>query len=215
MMRPGVMMRFDHYRAWRRRNHNNCRSGRRWRSNYHCRSGRRRRHRAEFEIRRPSRWYRTMSGAAPLPGAVIPVPVLITRYPGAFPPIVTVFGDHYHCRRRRRRRRRRRHHIALFRRENYIIQIAEESVPPARIGTVIDAPPGNVSADTGTPGEDAPGSNQQCNFDFIFHRRIHIGWLRCCLPECRGTAQSIRRLPESAPTAASSLFCRYRGDGGQ
>ena len=124
---------------------------------------RRRRQRTAVEIRCPCRRNRTVSASTPFPGAVIPVPILITGNPGAFPPVVTVFGDHHSGGGDDDRllgdndRSRFSDNIALFRREEDVIEITEKHIDPAGILTVIDVPPRDMSAVTGASGEDAPG----------------------------------------------------------
>ena len=143
----------DHNRRGSRSHRNDCRRSRL----------RRRRQRTAVEIRCPCRRNRTVSASTPFPGAVIPVPILITGNPGAFPPVVTVFGDHHSGGGDDDRllgdndRSRFSDNIALFRREEDVIEITEKYIDPAGILTVIDVPSRDMSAVTGTSGEDAPG----------------------------------------------------------
>jgi len=163
----------DHNRRGSRSHRNDCRRN-------DCRRSRlrRRRQRTAVEIRCPCRRNRTVSASTPFPGAVIPVPILITGNPGAFPPVVTVFGDHHsgggdddrllgdNDRSRfsdndrllgDNDRSRFSDNIALFRREEDVIEITEKHIDPAGILTVIDVPSRDMSAVTGASGEDAPG----------------------------------------------------------
>ena len=148
----------DHNRRGSRSHRNDCRRN-------DCRRSRlrRRRQRTAVEIRCPCRRNRTVSASTPFPGAVIPVPILITGNPGAFPPVVTVFGDHHSGGGDDDRllgdndRSRFSDNIALFRREEDVIEITEKHIDPAGILTVIDVPSRDMSAVTGASGEDAPG----------------------------------------------------------
>ena len=150
----------NHYRGRRRRIVNN--HHRSWLGSFHndhrCRSrhcGWRRNRTAG--IRCPGRRYRTHTAAAPDPGAVIPVPILITGHPDALPPAVTVFRNHDHRLFHYHSRRRRWNHIDfLLRRKEYIIQIAEEYINTAGVGTVVDHPPRNVGTYAGASGEGEP-----------------------------------------------------------
>ena len=143
----------DHNRRGSRSHRNDCRRSRL----------RRRRQRTAVEIRCPCRRNRTVSASTPFPGAVIPVPILITGNPGAFPPVVTVFGDHHSGGGDDDRllgdndRSRFSDNIALFRREEDVIEITEKHIDPAGILTVIDVPSRDMSAVTGASGKDAPG----------------------------------------------------------
>ncbi len=143
----------DHNRRGSRSHRNDC----------HRSRLRRRRQRTAVEIRCPCRRNRTVSASTPFPGAVIPVPILITGNPGAFPPVVTVFGDHHSGGGDDDRllgdndRSRFSNNIALFRREEDVIEITEKHIDPAGILTVIDVPSRDMSAVTGASGEDAPG----------------------------------------------------------
>ena len=143
----------DHNRRGSRSHRNDCRRSRL----------RRRRQRTAVEIRCPCRRNRTVSASTPFPGAVIPVPILITGNPGALPPVVTVFGDHHSGGGDDDRllgdndRSRFSDNIALFRREEDVIEITEKYIDPAGILTVIDVPSRDMSAVTGASGEDAPG----------------------------------------------------------
>ena len=135
--RRGIV--YHNYRGGRRRcNHSLYRYRRRYRT---------------LGIRRPSRRHRAHSSTAPDPSTVIPVPILITGYPNAIPPTVTIFRNHHYglsnC-------RGWNYIDFLLRRKEYIIQIAEKSVESAGIGAMVDYPSRNMGADTGAPGKDAP-----------------------------------------------------------
>ena len=116
-----------------------------------------RRNRA-FRIRSPCRRYRAHTAASPNPSAMIPVPILITGNPNAFPPAIAIFRDHrrlnnYRCWRRRRLNyysRGRGYNISLLWREKYVIKVAEKSVYSTGIFPVINMSPRDMSVITGT-----------------------------------------------------------------
>jgi hypothetical protein len=90
---------------------------------------------------------------APDPGSVIPVPVLITGYPNALPPAIVIFRNHHRL--HHHRFWRRSNYISLFRRKKYVIKIAEKSVNPTGIFSVINMSSGDMGVITGTSGKKA------------------------------------------------------------
>ena len=157
----------DNHRRRRSRfafnDNNRCRSGCWCRCYYHRRRLYRRRRYRAFKIRSPCRRHGAHTSAAPDPGSVIPVPVLITGYPNALPPAIVIFRNHHrlnNCRGWRRRglnyySRGRGYNISLFRREKYVIKIAEKSVNPTGIFSVINMSSGDMGVITGTSGKKA------------------------------------------------------------
>ena len=124
--------------------------------NDYNRSGRyytRRRNRT-VRIRCPRRRNRTHTTAAPNPSSMIPVPILITGNPSAVPPTIAIFRDHHLL--NNHRFWRRSNYISLFRREKYVIKIAEKSVNPTGIFSVINMSSGDMGVITGTSGKKAP-----------------------------------------------------------
>ena len=164
--RSGYWCRCYYHRRRRSRSvfndNNRCRSGCWCRCYYHRRRLYRSRHRA-IGIRRPRRWYRAHAASTPNPGSVIPVPVLITGYPNALPPAIVIFRNHHrlhHHRFWRRRRlnyysRGRSYNISLLWRKKYVIKIAEKSVNPTGIFSVINMSSGDMGVITGTSGKKA------------------------------------------------------------
>jgi hypothetical protein len=84
---------------------------------------------------------------------VIPVPVLITGYPNAPPPAIVIFRNHHRL--HHHRFWRRSNYISLFRRKKYVIKIAEKSVNPTGIFSVINMSSGDMGVITGTSGKKA------------------------------------------------------------
>ena len=146
----------DNHRRRRSRSvfndNNRCRSGYWCRCYYHRRRLYRSRHRV-IGIRRPRRWYRAHAASTPNPGSVIPVPVLITGYPNALPPAIVIFRNHHRL--HHHRFWRRSNYISLFRRKKYVIKIAEKSVNPTGIFSVINMSSGDMGVITGTSGKKA------------------------------------------------------------
>ena len=131
------------------------RSRRRSIINDYNRSGRyytRRRNRT-VRIRCPRRWYRTHTTAAPNPSSMIPVPILITGNPSAVPPTIAIFRNHHRL--HHHRCWRRSNYISLFRRKKYVIKVAEKSVNPTGIFSVINMSSGDMGVITGTSGKKA------------------------------------------------------------
>ena len=123
--------------------------------NDYNRSGRyytRRRNRT-VRIRCPRRRNRTHTTAAPNPSSMIPVPILITGNPSAVPPTIAIFRDHHLL--NNHRFWRRSNYISLFRRKKYVIKIAEKSVNPTGIFSVINMSSGDMGVITGTSGKKA------------------------------------------------------------
>ena len=132
-----------------------CRTRCRTRFRAIYRTGWSRRHWTPFEIRSPCRRHRTVAMTAPDPGSVIPIPILITGNPGPPPPVITIFGDHHGCR-SCNHYLSRSYHIALLRREQNIIQIAEKHIDPTGIGSMIDTASRHMGIVAGASGKDAP-----------------------------------------------------------
>ena len=123
--------------------------------NDYNRSGRyytRRRNRT-VRIRCPRRRNRAHTTAAPNPSSMIPVPILITGNPSAVPPTIAIFRDHHLL--NNYRFWRRSNYISLFRRKKYVIKIAEKSVNPTGIFSVINMSSGDMGVITGTSGKKA------------------------------------------------------------
>ena len=142
-------------------------------------------------MRSPGGRDRTHSGSAPLPGAVIPEPILVSGDPRPFPPVITVFRDH-HCRRSRcdHNRSRFSDHHSRRRRKEDIIQITEENIYSGGVFTVVDDPSGDVGTVTGTSCQ-YPRNRSSSNQKIIFtaHQLRHICWPLRCLQECREQAR--------------------------
>ena len=135
-------------------NHYRGRCGGRCRGYHHRRRTRSGRRHRTMGIRSPCRRYRTHTAAAPDPGAVMPVPILITGYPDTLPPVITIFRDHHH-RCRSYHYRCGGYDITLLRRKEYVVKIAEKSVNPTGIFSVINMSSGDMGVITGTSGEEA------------------------------------------------------------
>ena len=176
----------DNHRRRRSRSvfndNNRCRIGYWCRCYYHRRRLYRSRHRT-IGIRSPCRWHGAHAASTPNPGSVIPVPILITGNPHAFPPAIVIFRNHrlHHYRFRRRRRlnyysRGRSYNISLYRRKKYVIKIAEKSVNPTGIFSVINMSSGDMGVITGTSGKKASCQCYRQKFHFIFHKLLLTGF---------------------------------------
>ena len=143
-------------------NHRRRRSRSVFNDNNRCRSNnhRCRRRNRTVRIRCPRRWYRAHAASTPNPGSVIPVPILITGNPHAFPPAIVIFRNHrlHHYRFWRRRlnyySRGRSYNISLLRREKYVIKIAEKYIDPTGIGSMIDTASRHMGIVAGAAGQD-------------------------------------------------------------